>query len=107
MWFNYVLLYTLHVNEENGVFFFVLHATMVLGKGKILGGWGSGVGGDAAGNLWAALTKPYGLHFPKQDTGDQSTEKPSALFCVWQALLCCRWKLSSMVWNRDTAVKWL
>lgn len=32
MWFNYVLLYTLYVNEENFFFFLVLHATMVLGK---------------------------------------------------------------------------
>lgn len=63
-------------------FFFALHATMVLGKGKVLGGRSPGVGGDAAGNLRTALTKPYGLHFPKRDTRDQHTEQPSAFFCA-------------------------
>lgn len=83
MWFNYVLLYTLHLNEENGLSFFVLHTTMALGKGKLLGGQGPGVGGDVAGNLWTTLTKPYGVHFSKQDTRVQRTKQPSSLFlCV-------------------------
>lgn len=79
MGFNYVLLRTLYVNEENALFCITV---ALLGKDQQTDGWGLGVGDgcDTSSSPWVTQTNPCGLHFPVQEARDQRMEQPSAYF---------------------------